>query len=825
MLPIAALFGACGGGGAKPVSTDAGVADGALEADGAAGEGGLDVLPSGATVAAPMLPAPPTLTPCPDGWRTVTMAPGEPAVCEPWPASGYESCPAAQAHLPGTPGCAPVGDACPTGSFRDDFPAGAHVLYVQAGASSGGDGTEAAPFATIADATAAATPGTIIALAAGDYDEAVVLRDGVELWGTCAAQTHLTVTTPAFATVTLLGTGTAVRDVSISGDTSGLVVEGRAAATIDGVAIEGATTAGMEVRMDGQATLDDVVIRDTQTSPTDHFSAWGLLVDTGGRVVASRLAVERCGFGGVGAYSAGSSLMLADSVVADTKPVDLAYDAMHVTGFGIITGGGATSTLDRVVVERATFAGITAGSGGRVDGSSVLVRDTRPNTGPFDRGYGVEVQASGTVHLERSRLVQSVGVAAGALGSDAGVELIDSIVEDTAANASGYDGFGGSATGGGSVSLTRVLVRRCETDALIATDAGSKLDLTDVAATDTRPQPTDHNGADGLYLDSSGSATVQRVLIDGASLAGIEDLAPGSLTGTDLTVRNVGPTTGSAITGIGVGLSVESGAQVDLTRLAISHATGLGMIVYGASTKATVHDLRIESTAPAAADFSYASMTRLGRALEVQTGATADIERAVLAENHETAIDAVDVGTSLMLGDVVVRDMRSEVTTNGGGSGIEASLGAHVTVAGARIERTRAVAVASYGMGTAISLSDVDILDTAENACAADTCADTSAGFGMVSSGGASLTATRFLVTRSALCGVQVAMDGGLDLDHGEVSYNQIGANVQVTGFDIQRISNSVAYDHNQSNLDSDVLPVPAPVADVPLMRMPGSAM
>ncbi len=816
-LPASLLLAACGGGGAKPTPADAGVTDAATTADGAA-EGGLDMLPSGAMVAAPMLPAPPVLTPCPDGWRTVMTAPDEPAVCEPWPASGYQSCPAAQAHLPGTPGCAEVGDPCPSGPFRADFPAGAHVLYVRAGAAAGGDGTEATPFATIADATAAATPGTVIALAAGDYDEAVVLGDGVELTGACAEQTHLTLTTPgsALATVTVHGTDATVRDLSISGAAPGLVVDMDSTAMIEGVAIEQATTVGLDVQMGSSATIDDLVVRDTQIDPTDHVQAWGISVDTGSTAVASRVAVERCGYGGIGVDSAGASLTLTNAVVRDTMPTD----PVHLNGFGLLAAESATLTLDSVVVERATWDGLLTAASGRIDGTSVLVRDTQATAGENNPGYGLQAQHSSTVHLERSRLTQNQFAEASAFGPDSNVELVDSIVEDTALNMAGNGGLGVAATGGGSASLTRVLVRRATFGALLGTDPESRFVLTDVSVKDTRRVPADNSGGDALYLNGGASATIARLLIDGAWDQGLADIGAGMLSGTDLAIRNIGPASSAGgATGLGFGINANLGAQVDLTRVSIVHATGWGILAGGsAMTSVTLHDLRIDSTDPVATDFPYADLTRLGRGLEVQYGATVDVEHAVFSNNADSGVECVDTGTTLTLGDVVIRDTQSELATHNYGQGVSAENGGHITVAGALIERNHQIGVSATGAGSAVTLSDAKILDTAEAACAADTCADNAGGFAVVSAMGASITATRFLVARSATCGVQVASDAGLDLSNGEVSYNPIGANVQVPGFDINRISDHVVYDHNQSNLDSETLPVPAPTVSLPMM-------
>ncbi len=825
VLPALALLAACGGGGAKGTPADGGapsddgsVTDGAMQG----GDGGLDVLPSGATVAAPMAPAPPVLTPCPDGWRTVMTAPDEPSVCEPWPASGYQSCPAGQAHMPGTPGCAAVGDACPSGTFRDDVPAGAHVLYVQAGAAAGGDGSEALPFRAIADATAVATPGTIIALSAGDYDEAVVLSDGVELWGACPEQTHLTLTMPgtATATIAMRGANTALRDVFVSGAKDGIDVDS-GTATITGVAIEHATRVALEVWGGSTATIDDVVMRDTELDPADHITAWGLSVDGGATATASHVAIERCGFAAASADAIGSVLTLSDSVISHPRATEDAAATGQVSGFGLAADDSGQVHLDAVVVEHATYAGMLIHAGGLIDGTSVLVRDVLPLDGTDGSTKGVDVRDQSHLHLARSRLIQAEsGVSAD--GADADVELEDSIVEDAVATPMGFGGAGVSLYHGASGSLTRVLVRRALILGVFAEGAESHFDLTDVALKDTGSEPADGIGGMGVFLDNGGSANVTRVLVDGAVLSGVDDVGAGALRGTDVAIRNVAPEPGDYFKGFGIGLDVQAGAQVDLTRVSVSHATTMGALLRNDTTHVTLHDLRIDSTEAAPPDFPYADRTRFGRGLIVQTAATVDVERAVLADNREIAVEVDQAGTSLTLGDVLVRDSRPDLTTNSGGRGLDASGGAHVTVTGARFERNQEVALSAYGMGTDVALSDVDILDTAENACASDTCTDMSAGFGIVSAMGASIHATRFLVTRSALCGVQVASGAGLDLTQGEVSHNVIGANVQVPGFDVGRISDGVVYQDNQSNLDSDTLPVPSPATGVPDAMMPG---
>lgn len=174
---------------------------------------------------APAMPAAevalPDLGPCAPGWRAVGA---DPTICDPWPEGGRrEDCAAGEAHLPGGAGCERIGSACPVGDWPEDLPAEG-PLRVRPGAEPGGDGSALRPFATIADALAVATPGAVVALARGTYDETVAPSVAVTLRGACAAETILAPTAPHDSEATLRTTSVAlvVQDLRISGERPGL---------------------------------------------------------------------------------------------------------------------------------------------------------------------------------------------------------------------------------------------------------------------------------------------------------------------------------------------------------------------------------------------------------------------------------------------------------------------------------------------------------------------------------------------------------------------------------------------------------------------------
>src|SRR5262249_6450952 len=100
---------------------------------------------------APAKPAPPSLRPCPSGWAEDI----EPDLvrCVPPPSPARVACSTMdEAQFFGDAACTKLGEPCPpSGGFSGALPSSG-VLYVRAGAPSGGNGTNGAPFRTIAEA-------------------------------------------------------------------------------------------------------------------------------------------------------------------------------------------------------------------------------------------------------------------------------------------------------------------------------------------------------------------------------------------------------------------------------------------------------------------------------------------------------------------------------------------------------------------------------------------------------------------------------------------------------------------------------------------------
>jgi hypothetical protein len=204
-----------------------------------------------------------------------------------------------------------------------------------------------------------------------------------------------------------------------------------------------------------------------------------------------------------------------------------------------------------------------------------------------------------------------------------------------------------------------------------------------------------------------------------------------------------------------------------------------------------------------------------GHALLVTGGATLTGQRLRIDRSRYTAI-LVDAA-SITLTDAVVRDTASRPANGRAGSALFVQRpGASGTVERAVFSRSRDVAVVAIGDGASLRLTDTVVDGALRQQCSTTTCADSPSGSGIGSYLGAVVEARRFAVSHAALCGVQVARSGRMDLHDGEVAFCLAGACVGVDGYDIARLSDGVRYHDNESNLDSSELPVPEIVVTGP---------
>jgi len=334
--------------------------------------------------------------------------------------------------------------------------------------------------------------------------------------------------------------------------------------------------------------------------------------------------------------------------------------------------------------------------------------------------------------------------------------------------------------GAGDVSMSRVSVEGSATGGISVNPEGM-LVAADVVVRNTQDVAFQGNGSE---------VRLARIVVEDALEGGVILNGPGS--DEDIVIRRI-----TRVDGLSVGYFSPVDRQI--TRLRVEDAGDVGISLgYGESALSDVlvvgRQTRDEVTA--------------GRGIEVAGGARVTMERFAISQTADLAILADGAATALTLSDLTVDTVRTAAAGNFGRC-IHAQVRASVDVARGRLIRCREAAVtASYAAG--VFLRDVQVERTLPLFCETGACEDPRAGLGLVAlEMRGRIDAERFLITESALAGVQVVVGGEVDLRDGTIEASPVGVNVQVDGYDLSRVMDRVVFRNNGVNLDSAELPVP----------------
>jgi len=463
----------------------------------------------------------PILTPCPSGWRELS---GDVATCAPYPEAGPATCGAGEAHFPGDPICRVLGDACPAGLFAELPPAADTTLFVESGASAGGDGTPGAPYASLSEVPwPSLSAGTVVALSKGTFAGTMPLQPGVSVLGACAAETILTgLAGPALSVVSAerRGEASVVRNVTIvDAIQPGVWVDFGAALDLDGVVVEGTRQVGLFTSGVGTVvTLTDVVVRGT-TADFDSRGGRGLGVQVGARVQGERVIIEGNRDVGIFIGGEGSEVILTDSVVRDTRPRELG----DIGGRGIGVQDAGRFEATRTLIGHNHELGIFAGRpGSEVVLTDVVIQDTLPQFGADNFGRGASIQDGARLETSRVVIEGSHDVGLAAIRPDTEVVIADTVVRDTLPEVRTSNfGRGINAQDGARIEATRVLAARNHDVGFLVSGEGAEMILTDVTVLDTLPHMMRGDRGYGIHAQIAARLEAHRLHISGSRTLGV----------------------------------------------------------------------------------------------------------------------------------------------------------------------------------------------------------------------------------------------------------------------------------------------------------------
>ena len=362
--------------------------------------------------------------------------------------------------------------------------------------------------------------------------------------------------------------------------------------TLDSVVIDGSHFTGIAIgNAQSTAKLTNVVVRGTRAGATDA-NAFGLYVGYGAKVTVTNSEFADNDYINVGVSGdgrSGASLLMSQSVVRDGHPLGTS------NGFG---WGVYGSNLVTIGIDQSAIVG--------------------------NRGFGVLLNSTSAASAAKGTITASVvrgtaidpgNVSAVGIGVESNKSTLD-IEQTTIADSSGVDVYGSE----GSVKMTG--------DTLLGTSSADPTVL----------------GPIGLVLYGA-TATLQSLAIVGAS-AGAEiegattaEMDDSLIDGTKTSSKGYYVSNNY----VGVGIFVETAAQITLKNTTIENAHTAGLITLGQTTATGLVVLGTRAGGDGIG----------GRAVSSQGGATIAIAGSAFLDNIETGVLAAQ-GSTLTLTDSTV---------------------------------------------------------------------------------------------------------------------------------------------------------------------------
>jgi hypothetical protein len=208
-----------------------------------------------------------------------------------------------------------------------------------------------------------------------------------------------------------------------------------------------------------------------------------------------------------------------------------------------------------------------------------------------------------------------------------------------------------------------------------------------------------------------------------------------------------------AISGLGIGLVVHSGAQLSISRASITDNHTTGILASGTGTSLTATGVEVSGT-----ELNGAGL--FGYGIEAAHGASVNLSGSSVSENHSVGITAAGEETTVTVSDSSV----SGTKLNGDGIrgyGVLAHLGATLSVSRSLVSDNHSAGVAAFDAGTHLTATEVRVSGTKKNG-------EGLRGYGVNATLGAQMSVTRSRVSENHRAGM-VAFEADTSLTITEV--------------------------------------------------------
>jgi len=303
-------------------------------------------------------------------------------------------------------------------------------------------------------------------------------------------------------------------------------------------------------------SLSDFVVYETAVEEASRDFGIGVQVNDGANATLDRGLVGGSGTAGILSTRA-ASVSVTQVVIRDGR----GRESDGLRGWGISVQEGSSVTASKLLIDRATETGLlVSGLRGSLVLEDVAIVDTRSDLLGVGRGHGLAVDHGAVAELRRVLFLRTREVGVVVIRPDSRLTATDLTIRQTQPDAAGGAGFALLGTRGASIEVDRGLISEAFDVGVFGTAEGTRITLTDTIVEDIDSRPIDGRYGRGVDIESGTMltmlrSTVRRVRNVGVFVGSTE--ATATLDG--VTVENVdfercaeaGCTTGDVAVGVG----------------------------------------------------------------------------------------------------------------------------------------------------------------------------------------------------------------------------------------------------------------------------------
>jgi len=282
------------------------------------------------------------------------------------------------------------------------------TIYVDlASVSQEEDGSQLNPYHSLVQALDSAPEGGRIVVAAGTYEEPLLITKSITIVGRCPSKVKLAGTmytgNDLPVSVYILAAGVHLQGLQIGGGGVGVMAYNAPDTTLDSVWIRGAQICGAWLfGASGELHIRDSVIENTLPDDLDGTYGRGLCVQDAAKAVLERCSLIENRESAIDAWGTDTQLFVSDSLVEDTLPRDT--DLMHGRGISIYSGAEATITSS-AVISNFEIGIACSNSDSKLFAENNLIEDTKSQLSDLMSGGSLQVEDGATATLAANALV------------------------------------------------------------------------------------------------------------------------------------------------------------------------------------------------------------------------------------------------------------------------------------------------------------------------------------------------------------------------------------------------------------------------------------